>query len=127
MLAFACAFTMFAGAAFTDDADIKAADAVDMLTALGVIDGYDDGSFKPDATVTRAEAAKMIFTIRNDGNDDASAYETVTTSFKDINGHWAEGYVKYLQNSGITRIQVQTEYAGHNGARRPRKWCSQTA
>ena len=111
MLAFACAFTMFAGAAFTDDADIKAADAVDMLTALGVIDGYDDGSFKPDATVTRAEAAKMIFTIRNDGNDDASAYETVTTSFKDINGHWAEGYVKYLQNSGIIAGKSVTEFA----------------
>ncbi|WP_459688620.1 hypothetical protein, partial [Agathobaculum sp. TL06] len=35
VLAFACAFTMFAGAAFTDEADIKATDAVNMLTALG--------------------------------------------------------------------------------------------
>ncbi|WP_207724494.1 hypothetical protein, partial [Agathobaculum faecis] len=34
VLAFACAFTMFAGAAFTDEADIKATDAVNMLTAL---------------------------------------------------------------------------------------------
>ena len=42
MLAFACAFTMFAGAAFTDEADINAdnADAVDVLTTLGVIKGY---------------------------------------------------------------------------------------
>ena len=103
VLAFACAFTMFAGAAFTDSADINAdnADAVELLTALNIIEGYEDGSFQPEGTVTRAEMAKMIFTIRNGGNDDASAYETVTTSFTDINGHWAEGYIKYLQNTGI--------------------------
>ena len=103
VLAFACAFTMFAGAAFTDAADINAdnADAVELLTALNIIEGYEDGSFQPEGTVTRAEMAKMIFTIRNGGNDDASAYKTVTTSFTDINGHWAEGYIKYLQNTGI--------------------------
>ena len=39
VLAFACAFTMFAGAAFTDQADIKATDAVNMLSSLGVITG----------------------------------------------------------------------------------------
>ena len=103
VLAFACAFTTFAGAAFTDAADINAdnADAVELLTALNIIEGYEDGSFQPEGTVTRAEMAKMIFTIRNGGNDDASAYETVTTSFTDINGHWAAGYIKYLQNTGI--------------------------
>ena len=110
VLAFACAFTMFAGAAFMDAADIENADAVELLTALGVIDGYADGSFKPEGTVTRAEMAKMIFTIRNGGNDDASAYKTVTTSFKDINGHWAEGYVKYLQNTGIVAGKTATTF-----------------
>ncbi|MFR3786331.1 MAG: S-layer homology domain-containing protein [Agathobaculum desmolans] len=111
VLAFACAFTMFAGAAFTDDADIKTADAVDTLVALGVIDGYADGSFKPDATVTRAEMAKMIFTMLNGGNDDASAYETLPTSFKDVNSHWAKGYIKYLQNSGIIAGKSVTAFA----------------
>ena len=113
MLAFACAFTMFAGAAsFTDQADINAdnADAVDLLTTLGVIKGYEDGSFQPDGTVTRAEMAKMIYTIRNGGNDDASAYESVTTSFTDISGHWAEGYVKYLQNTGIVAGKSATRF-----------------
>ena len=112
VLAFACAFTMFAGAAFTDAADINAdnADAVELLTALGVINGYEDGSYRPDVTVTRAEMAKMIFTIRNGGNDDASAYETVSTSFTDISGHWAEGYIKYLQNTGIVAGKSATEF-----------------
>ena len=113
MLAFACAFTMFAGAAFTDAADINAdnVDAVDLLTTLGIIKGYEDGSFDPEGTVTRAEMAKMIYVIRNGGNDDASAYETVTTSFTDISGHWAEGYIKYLQNTGIVAGKSATQFA----------------
>ena len=103
MLAFACAFTMFAGAAFTDQADIKDAntEAVDTLVALGVINGYTDGSFKPNGTVTRAEMAKMIYTIRSGGNSDASAYSGISTSFTDVNGHWAAGYIKYCQTMGI--------------------------
>ena len=41
VLAFACAFTMFAGAAFTDQADIKVdADVVDTLVSLGIIEGW---------------------------------------------------------------------------------------
>ena len=76
VLAFACAFTMFAGAAFTDQADIKATDAVNMLSSLGVITGYTDGSYQPNKVVTRAEMAKMIFVVRNNKIDD-SAYESV--------------------------------------------------
>ena len=66
---------MFAGAAFTDSADIKATEAVDTLTALGVIDGYTDGSFKPNGTVTRAEMAKMIFVLWNGGKYEPLAYQ----------------------------------------------------
>ena len=67
---------MFAGAAFTDSADIKVdTEVVDTLVSLGVVNGYDDGSFKPNGTVTRAEMAKMIYVLRT-GNSDASAYNT---------------------------------------------------
>ena len=100
VLAFACAFTMFAGAAFTDEADIKAKDAVNMLTALGVIEGDPDGSFRPDATVTRAEMAKMIFVVRNNSIDD-SAYANNSSKMTDINSHWAKGYIKFCESQGI--------------------------
>ncbi len=109
MLAFACAFTMFAGAAFTDDADIKAAEAVDMLTALGVIDGYADGSFKPEGTVTRAEMAKMIYVART-GSDNADSYKSVPTAFTDVNGHWAAGFIKYCQSNGIIAGKSTTKF-----------------
>ena len=111
MLAFACAFTMFAGAAFTDQADIKVEnEVVDTLIELGVINGYTDGSFKPNDTVTRAEMAKMIYVLRT-GNSDASAYNNDKTSFTDINGHWAAGYVKYCQSLGIIAGQSATKFA----------------
>ena len=100
VLAFACAFTMFAGAAFTDEADIKAKDAVNMLSALGVIAGYNDGSYKPDATVTRAEMAKMIFVVRNNKADD-SAYQNISSKLTDVNNHWARGYIKFCESQGI--------------------------
>ena len=100
VLAFACAFTMFAGAAFTDEADIQAKDAVNMLTALDIIDGYEDGSFQPDGTVTRAEMAKMIFVVRNNSIDD-SAYKNISSKMTDISGHWAEGYIKFCESQGI--------------------------
>ena len=111
VLAFACAFTMFAGAAFSDQADIQSTEAVDALTGLGVIQGYTDGSFRPDVTVTRAEMAKMIFTIINGGNDDASAYENLPTSFTDLTDDWYKGYIKYLQNSGIIAGTSATRFA----------------
>ena len=110
VLAFACAFTMFAGAAFTDSADIKVdADVVDTLVSLGVVNGYDDGSFKPNGTVTRAEMAKMIYVLRT-GNSDASAYNDDKTSFTDIGSHWARGYIKYCQSLGIIAGKSNTKF-----------------
>ena len=111
MLAFACAFTMFAGAAFTDSADIKVdTEVVDTLVSLGVVNGYDDGSFKPNGTVTRAEMAKMIYVLRT-GNSDASAYNDDKTSFTDIGSHWARGYIKYCQSLGIIAGKSNTIFA----------------
>ena len=104
---------MFAGAAsYSDKADIKATTAVDMLSSLGVIQGYEDGSFKPNTTVTRAQMAKMIFTIMNGGNDNANAYASLPTKFTDLpTAAWAQGYVRYLQNTGIIAGKSVTKFA----------------
>ena len=102
---------MFAGAAFTDSADFKVkTEVVDTLVQLGVINGYTDGSFKPNDTVTRAEMAKMIYVLRT-GNSDASAYNNDKTSFTDVNGHWAAGFIKYCQSVGIIAGQSATKFA----------------
>ena len=102
---------MFAGAAFTDSADIKVdADAVDTLVSLGIIEGFEDGSFQPNATVTRAQMAKMIYVLRT-GKSDASAYNDDKTSFTDIGSHWARGYIKYCQSLGIIAGKSNTIFA----------------
>ena len=102
---------MFAGAAFTDQADIKVdADVVDTLVSLGVIEGFEDGSFQPNGTVTRAQMAKMIYVLRT-GKSDASAYNDDKTSFTDIGSHWARGYIKYCQSLGIIAGKSNTIFA----------------
>ena len=101
---------MFAGAAFTDEADIVNAEAVDLLTELNIINGYSDGSFNPEGDVTRAEFAKMIYVIRNGGNDDASAHANNPTSFTDLTDSWYQGYIKYLQNTGIVAGKTATQF-----------------
>ena len=111
VLAFACAFTMFAGAAFTDSADIEQTEAVEMLSALGVINGYTDGSFKPNDTISRAEAAKMIYTIWNGGNDNAAAFEGKSVFTDVYSGHWAEGYINFCYTNGIINGKGNSQFA----------------
>lgn len=111
VLAFACAFTMFAGAAFTDAADIQQTEAVEMLSALGVINGYTDGSFKPNDTISRAEAAKMIYTIWNGGNDNASAFAGKSVFTDVYSGHWAEGYINFCYTNGIINGKGNSKFA----------------
>ena len=87
-------------AAFSDAKEIKHAEAVGVMNALGVINGMPDGSFAPAGNVTRAEMAKMI-TIIMLGDIDAAAFKGTATDLTDINGHWAEGYIKYCYSQGV--------------------------
>ena len=101
---------MFAGAAFTDSADIKVdTEVVDTLVSLGVVNGYDDGSFKPNGTVTRAEMAKMIYVLRT-GNSDASAYN------EDHLGHFRTGndLVRLVRTIGVTGDYAQRRKHVHS-------------
>ncbi len=71
-------------------------DAVCTLVKAGVISGYPDGTFKPNANVTRAEFSAMIarmFSVSYVGNN----------MFEDINGHWAESYINILAKLGILK------------------------
>ena len=61
-------------------ANASYADAVNLLSNLGIIKGYEDGTFKPDNTVTRAEAATMI--VRMLALDDE--VEAGDTNFTDV-------------------------------------------
>ena len=86
---------------FTDADEIVNKDAVSTMTALGIINGKEDGSyFDPTGTVTRAEMAKMLCVAINGGVDPVLGVKD-TPTFTDIKGHWAESYIEYCAANGI--------------------------
>ena len=62
-------------------------EAIAELTDRGVINGYNDGSFKPEETISRAEWAKIMVGAAGISTDDDEVY------FRDMDGHWAVPYV----------------------------------
>lgn len=86
-------------ASFTDSESIDHDGAVNTLTTLGVISGYEDGSFQPDGVVKRSEMAKMIAVILNGGKE--PVLDTSSSSFSDTKDHWAKGYIEYCAAQGI--------------------------
>ena len=93
-----------AGAAFSDQSKIKNTEAVDACTALNIIGGYPDGSFKPEGNITRAEVTKMICVALNGGKEPNLA-TNATPTFSDVrtnaNSAWAEGYIESCAAQGI--------------------------
>ena len=65
VLAFACTFSMFAGAKVFEDvpAGSDYSEAVTMLFDLGIIQGKDDGKYHPEDTITREEASATIASL----------------------------------------------------------------
>ena len=94
--------TVSAGAKdFTDNSKINYSEAVDVMSAVKVIDGYADGSFNPSATLTRGAAAKIICNLIL-GPTTASALVADAAPYKDVptNSTFA-GYIAYCQKTGI--------------------------
>lgn len=107
-LVFAMALTFTAGAAdFTDKAEIGAdyVDDVNMLVELGVIAGYPDGSFGPQKNITRAEFAKMAYTLKYGSDRNGDLFAAERSIFTDVQGNanvaWAKGYINYCANQKI--------------------------
>ena len=94
--------TVSAGAKdFTDSTKIQYAEAVDVMSAAKVIDGYTDGTFNPTATLTRGAAAKIICNLIL-GPTTAGALVADAAPYKDVpTNHTFAGYIAYCQKEGI--------------------------
>ncbi len=92
--------TVAFGATFTDVAEDSAYyEAVETLSKLGIVNGYEDGSYKPENGVTRAEMAKLIACIQGFGE---TANGNTATAFTDVPAtHWASGYIANASGMGI--------------------------
>jgi hypothetical protein len=77
--------------------DVNAGDwyvqIIEYLTAVDILDGYPDGTFRPNDPITRAEFAKMI--VGAEGLD-----ATAANAFSDVAGHWAAGYANSAAANG---------------------------
>ncbi len=71
--------------------------SIEMMQTLGVMDGYPDGTFRPEAPVTRAEFVTMLLRFMN-----AGSMQSPTTEFSDVPpSHFANGYIGYAVSRGI--------------------------
>jgi len=94
--------TVSAGAKdFGDNGDINYKEAVDVMSALEIIDGYSDGDFRPQGTLTRGAAAKIIACMML-GKTTAEALGSQAAPFKDVPaGSTFAGYIAYCVEAGI--------------------------
>ena len=78
-------------------------EAISKLADMGVLGGFEDGTFRPEATVTRAQFTKIIYMLENQGTEDvnADAYKG-ETKFPDVSADkWFAGYVNWAVEQGI--------------------------
>ncbi len=95
---------------FPDVEGTKYEEAVEFLSAYGVVNGFPDGTFKPDDPVTRAQISKMITIVLG--------YEEFTTNmestFADMDGHWAERYVEVAHAFDIVQGYLDGTFGPDN-------------
>ena len=94
--------TISAGAKdFTDNDKVNYDEAVQVVSMLGIVNGYEDGSFKPANTLTRGAAAKIIANFKLTPAV-ADALKGSETTFKDVpSTNVFSGYIAYCASEGI--------------------------
>ena len=90
-------------ASFTDQDEFSDnyAEAAEVLTGMGIIQGYDDGSFLPQRNINRAQVATMIYRAATGDVTDSKISQFVGEDlFDDVNADdWFAGYVNYCGNA----------------------------
>lgn len=95
-------FTVFilssavSAASFSDLDKVTNQSAVIMLTDLGVLSGYEDGTFRPSNTISRAEIAKVMAVLSTEAMSTSGGL-----TFSDIQNSWAKDYIEYCAQEGI--------------------------
>ncbi len=87
---------------YSDVKNSKFEQAVDVLSTLEIINGYEDGTYKPGNTVTRAEMAKLI--VVSLGKESTANSLKGDTTFSDVKANsWAAGYINCASSIGIIK------------------------
>ena len=99
---------------FTDSGDLNYKEAVDVISEIGVVDGYADGSFNPQGGLTRGAAAKIICNLIL-GPTTAAELRADTRPFSDVavDSEFA-GYIAYCAQQGIISGYADGEFKAAN-------------
>lgn len=107
---------------YPDADEVTYEEAMDVLVALGIIEGI-DGQLDPGGTLTREQAAKMIAYICLGGSD-AESLTTSSAPFSDVAAdRWSAGYIAYCVSTGIingrsaTIFDPEAEVTGYEFAK----------
>lgn len=99
---FALVMAMFTVAYAADYSDVEPShanyDAIELLSTLGVLSGYEDGTFRPADPVQRDEMAKMVYimaTAFEDAGDGVKLFPDVASK------HWASGFIAWAHTTGV--------------------------
>ena len=97
---------------FEDSDKISYAEAVDVLSNIGIIDGYTNDTFRPTNNIKRSEMAKMIAVLSNAGKDDMGDLYAAACKFADVKGNsnWAKSYIAYCNQKGIVAGRNATTF-----------------
>ena len=93
------------------------ADAIDILSTLGILDGFEDGTFKSEGTLNREQAAKLVAIVHNAATNNkiqsniADLYSNAQNPFVDCNASWALPYINYCRITGLADGMTATTYA----------------
>ena len=94
--------TLVPAFAATDVDGLDCEDQVTRMEALGIIKGFEDGTFRPTETITRAQMAVIICKMTGVTDAIANANKNVDSKFSDVKaGEWYTGYVNIASNNGI--------------------------
>ncbi len=84
------------------DESNKYYDAIMAAAASGLVNGYGDGTFGPDKTITRAEVVTVINRLLSLlANEKTVSKDNLEVKFSDIDGHWAEYQILLASNSNV--------------------------
>lgn len=85
--------------------DVKTTDdyatAINLCTSLGIVAGYDDGSFKSEGDVTREQFAKFVYVLMNGKDDGAALYKGVSPYGDVAAERWSAGYIQWAKSRNI--------------------------
>ena len=92
--------TIANAADFTDNDDISYEEAADVMNAIGIIEGFEDGSFDPNGTLTREQAATLVTRMLLGDNADRLGVEGST--FNDVAAtRWSASAIEYCASLGL--------------------------